>query len=296
MRRPPFAYPRAALQAQVLARLQSGMTTRAVAGLPGYPSRQTLHRWAAADPGFAQALAWTRALSAGERQGWALAAQGFDEVRAEAFLLAVRRGTPVRELVKRPEGPSRDRLDAWKRARPEFAAALAQSARFAREVHTPAWATFDQTVADRIVLRLSKGETVRQVAADPDLPGETALRRWRRRHPEFNTVLNLAKGSGHRRRMQARSACTPALTEAIAHHIIHGGSLRSAAQAVPGAPHRVTLYGWIRRHRAFAEEIARAKAFRDDMLVDRIIDADGRDGALRQRLGQVSGGAKARPR
>jgi hypothetical protein len=294
MRFPTFAYPRAAMQAQVLARLESGMTLATVASLPGYPSRQTIHRWAKADPIFAQNLAYARAWAAGERRGWAIAAEGYDAARAEAFLLAVRRGAAVRDLVKMPEWPNRDRLDAWKRERPEFAPALAKAARFAREERDRAWAKFDQDVADRVVLRVSKGETVPQVARDPTMPGETALRRWRRRRPEFDTVLKMAKLAGHRRRMAKRCACTPELTEAIAHHIIHGGSLRSAAQTVPGAPHHVTLYGWARRRPDFAAEMAAAARFRDTMLLDRILESDARDGPLRQRLGQLSGGAKRR--
>jgi len=294
MRPPTPAYPRAAMQAQVLARIESGMSHAAIETLPGYPSRQTIHRWAKADPDFARNLAYARAWAAGERGGRAIAARAYDPARAEAFLLAIRRGTPVRELVKLPEWPNRDRLNAWKRERPDFAQAIVASARFSREVRGPAWGRFDQAVADRIVLRVRKGETVPQVASDPDMPGETALRRWRRRRPDFDTALTWAKLAGHRRRMHARCACTPELTEAIARHLIHGGSLRSAAQTVPGCPHPVTLYGWTRRHPQFAEDIAAAKSFRDDMLVDRIADSEGRDGALRKRLGQVSGGAKRR--
>jgi hypothetical protein len=294
MRFPTFAYPRDQMQAQVLARVELGMSQAAVASLPGYPSRQTIHRWANEDPIFAQNLIYARAWAAGERRGRTIAAQSYDAGRAEAFLLAVRRGAAVRDLVKLREWPNRDRLDAWKRERPEFAQAIVAAARFAREERDRAWAKFDQDVADRVVLRVSKGETVPQVARDPNMPGETALRRWRRRRPDFDTVLKMAKLAGHRRRMHGRCACTPELTEAIADHIIHGGSLRSAAQSVPGAPHPVTLYGWVRRRPDFAAEMAAAAHFRDTMLLDRLLDSEGRDAALRQRLGQLSGGAKRR--
>ena len=56
----------------------------------------------------------------------------------------------------------------------------------------------------------------------------------------------------------------------------------------------MTLYAWTRRHRDFAAEIARAKRFRDDMLIDRILDGGARDTSLRQRLGQLTGGARPR--
>lgn len=270
------------------------MSQRAVEQLPGYPTRVTIHRWAKADPIFAQNLAYARAWAAGERRGRAIATQGYDAARAEAFLLAVRRGTAVRDLVRMRQWPNRERLDAWRRERPEFAQAIVAAARFAREERDRAWAKFDQGVADRVVLRVSKGEALPQVARDPNMPGETALRRWRRRRPDFDTVLKMAKLAGHRRRMQRRCTCTPELTEAIAHHVIHGGSLMSAAQAVPGAPHHVTLYRWVRRHPDFAAEMAAAARFRDEMLLDRLLESDGRDAAPRQRLGQLSGGAKRR--
>lgn len=286
------AYPRTVTQALVLARLQSGMSQAAVASLPGYPSRQTIHRWTRADPVFALNMAEARAWGLGERRGRAIAAGSYDAARAEALLLAIRRGTALRDLVRLPEGPNRQRLNAWKRQRPDFARALVDSARFARDQPRRAWAKFDQAVADQVVLRVSKGETVPQVARDPAMPGETALRRWRRRRPDFDTVLQIAKGAGHRRRMQQRCACTPRLTRAIAHHIIHGGSLRSAARAVPGAPHHVTLYGWVRHRRDFAAEMAAAANFRDTTLQDRLLECDAQDPALRQRLGQLSGGAK----
>ena len=286
------AYPRAAIQALVLARLQSGMSHTAVASLPGYPSRQTVHRWARADPVFALNLAQVGAWGLGERRGQAIAAAGYDASRAEAFLLAVRRGTAVRALVRLPDEPNRQRLDAWKRQRPDFAQALTDAASFAREHPRRAWARFDQAVADQVVVRVSKGETIPQVATDPALPGETALRRWRRRWPDFDTVLKIAKGAGHRRRMRQRCTCTPRLTKAIAHHIVLGGSLRSAATAVPGAPHHVTLYGWVRRRPEFAAEMAAAAAFRDTTLQDRLMECDAQDPALRQRLGQLNGGAK----
>ncbi len=291
---PAPAPPRPATPAQVLARVESGMTLAVIASLDGYPARRTIHRWARADPGFAQALAYARAWGAGERRGRAIAARAYDPDLAEAFLQAVRRGTPVRDLVRQPPWPNRERLTAWKRERPDFAQALAEAAQFAREGRDPAWTRFDQAVADQVVLRVSRGESVPQVARDPDMPGETALRRWRRRRPEFDAVLKAAKRAGHRRRMQGRCACTPELTEAVVRHILHGGSLRSAAQAVPGAPHPVTLYAWTRRHPAFATEIAAAKRFRDDMLADRELESGAQGGALRKRLGQLSGGARRR--
>jgi len=146
------------------------------------------------------------------------------------------------------------------------------------------------------------GEALPDLVKDPTMPGERALDRWRRRQPEFKAGLKAAHLMGHRRRMAAQSACTPALTQAIVAHILRGGSLHSAARAVRGAPHHVTLYGWMRRRPAFAQEIAWACVARDERLLDLgLIMAgaaspgaaagdQGRLAALRKRVGQLRGG------
>jgi hypothetical protein len=91
-------------------------------------------------------------------------------------------------------------------------------------------------------------------------------------------------------------------------HIRRGGSLHSAAKVVPGAPHHVTLYGRVRNNAEFAREVEWAKRERDELMLDAALDmvwdatpetaaADqARFALMRQRFGQVSGGAKGRAR
>jgi hypothetical protein len=301
---PPFSYARAETQARVLARIEAGYTARGLSELGGYPCRRTLWRWARQDPGFAAQLARARDWRRAVRREAALAREAFDEGRAEAFLLRVRRGETVRALVRTPGQPNRDVLDAWKRLRPDFARALAAAARFSAELREPDW-PFDQAAADRIVVRVSRGEELRAIEKEPGAPGRVALRRWRRRHPEFAAALKLAGLAGHQGRMAGRRLCTPALTARIAAHVRRGGSLASAS-GLDGAPHRVTLYGWMRTRPDFAREIRWAQAERDDRLLDRALEvvegstpqtaaADRvRLGALRRRMGQVGGGRRRR--
>src|SRR5262245_43234774 len=134
------AYPRATMMAAVCEALERGATLRALAGRPGWPSRQTVFRWAVEDPAFAARLAEAR----NQRRGLRVEARGgFDAGLAEALLLRVRRGEPVRRLVREPGMPNRERLTRWKAEQPDFAAALAQAARFSREVKDRAWARYD---------------------------------------------------------------------------------------------------------------------------------------------------------
>lgn len=305
MRRPPFAYPRATMQARVIERLEAGQPLRVLEREPGFPKRQTLHTWGKDDPDFARRMAAARAWGKGMRVS-ATAGPVFDAGRAEAFLVKVRLGEAVKDLVRRPEGPKRLLLNRWRRERPDFDAALKEAVCSARRFHgrQRGW-PYDEALADRIILRVSRGETLPELVKDPAMPGEVALDRWRRSHPEFAGALKLAYRRGFRLRARARRR-TPELLAAIVKHIEHGGSVRSAAMTVPGAPNVSNLRAWLKTDPAFAEDVAWAKQMRDEMIMDTALDmasrATGETAAtdalrfaqMRQRLGQLQGGRKLR--
>jgi hypothetical protein len=305
MRRPPFAYPRAETQARVLERLEAGMPMRGLERLAGFPRRQTLHTWGRDDPDFARRLVAARAWGKGVRVS-ATAGPVFDAGRAEAFLAKVRLGAAVKDLVKRPGGPTRLLLNRWRRERPDFDAALKEATWSARCFHgrQKGW-PFDEALADRIILRLGRGEALPELMKAPDLPGRDALVRWRCGHPEFAGALKLASRRGFRVRARARRR-TSELLAAIVAHIEHGGSVRSAALRVPGAPNISNLRQWLKDDPDFARDVAWAKRMRDERMMDLALDigreatpqtvkADAqRFAALRQRFGQLSGGAKGR--
>jgi hypothetical protein len=239
------AYPREAMQRQICAAVEAGARLRPLAERPGWPSRQTIHRWATENPDFARRLKDARAW----RRGLITCAQAgpvFDEVLASAFLLRVRRGAAVRELVRESGQPNRDRLNRWKQERPDFAAELAASARFSHALRGPRWARFDEATSDVIIARVAAGTPLPQVLADPDLPGETAVRRWRARRPDFDKALRTAHLAGHRRRMAGRVKLTPELFEHILERLVAGASLLQVSRD-PGMPHYVTLMAWRRR-------------------------------------------------
>jgi hypothetical protein len=305
MRRPPFAYPRVETQARVLERLEAGMPMRVLERLAGFPSRQTLHSWVRADPDFARRLAAARAWGKGVRVS-ATAGPVFDAGRAEAFLVKVRLGEAVKDLVKRPGGPTRLLLNRWRRERPDFDAALKEATWSARCFHgrQKGW-PFNDALADRIILRLGRGETLPDLMKDPDLPGKDALARWRRGHPVFAGALKLASWRGFRVRARARRR-TSELLAAIVAHIERGGSVRSAALSVPGAPSISNLHKWLKDDPDFARDVAWAKRMRDERMMDMALDMAERAtpasavmhaqrfAQLRQRYGQLHGGRKAR--
>lgn len=248
------AYPREVMQRRICAAVEAGARLRGLAGTPGWPSRQTVHRWTLEDPEFARRLDDARAW----RRGVLTQAQWdrrFDEALAQAFLLRVRRGEAVRALVRAEGMPSRARLDGWKRERPEFAAELVAAARFSRELRDRPWARFDEVVADKIILGVSKGTPLPELLGDPAMPGETAVRRWRRREPDFDKALRAAHRAGHRARMAGRVGLSPDLADEIVERLVAGMSLREASQA-PGMPHYVTLMAWQRRDAEFARMVA----------------------------------------
>jgi hypothetical protein len=306
-RRPPFSYPRAEMQARVLARLEGGYSVKGLRRLGGYPSHETIYRWAREDPGFAAAMDRARARWRGETRARRLAQAAYDEDRADAFVRKVRRGHAIRDLVKAPGQPSYDLLRAWKRQRPEFARVLARAVRFSRATGGAAKRPkpYDEAVADQIVLRVSKGEARRDVEREPGMPGRANVDRWRREEPGFAYALRVAGLSHLRHAMTAQRRSNPALTARIVAHIRRGGSLLSAARRVKGAPYANHLYAWMRTRPAFAQAVKAAEMERDDRLADRVLDiaeratpetlaADRlRMGLVKKRLGQVSGG---RPR
>ena len=246
------AYPREVMQGRICAAVEAGATLGRLAGRPGWPSRQTVYRWTLEDPDFARRLNEAR----GWRRGLGVdAGPVFDEALASAFLLRVRRGEAVRDLVRREGMPNRDRLDRWKRERPDFAAELEVAARFSQDLRPLAWARFDEAAADAIVARVAAGMPLPQVLAEPDLPGETAVRRWRAREPDFDKAVRTAQRAGHRRRMAGRVKLTPMLSDYILKRLTTGASLLQVSRAA-GMPHYVTLMAWRRRDPEFARMLA----------------------------------------
>jgi hypothetical protein len=292
-------YPRAEMERRVCEAIERGWALHRLEAAPGFPSRQTVFRWAKEDPGFARRLKEAQALRRGGRVA-AREAASYNEAVAEALLLRVRRGEAIRDLVRAAGMPGREQLDRWKRERPDFAARLEAAWRFSISLgETGRRRRFDQAAADWIIVRLAAGEPAPQVLGDGGLPGITTVRRWRKIWPEFDAAYRAAMLAGHRVRMRPRSKLTPELADRIEARILAGASIR-ALSFEPGMPHHVTIYGWMRRDPEFERRMRLAGRFRDDLLaeaslamVDRATPATAevvrlQVGELHKRVGRMS--------
>lgn len=262
--RPAYDNP-AELKARICERHERGLRLEQIARIPGLPSTATIMRWQRADPDFARQLAsarmWGRALVKESRGDFT-----FDAPAAEDFLRRVRMGEGVCAILRSPGPPTRNKLNAWKRLRPDFAAELEQAKREARRPRRPEYFPYDEAVADRIILQVVAGVRVRCLRrTDPSLPGTPTLQRWRRQHPDFDGAIRIAMRHGHLRnvRAAARDGCTPHMAASVIRRIRAGATLRQVGET-PGLPPAGTLYAWIRKRPDFAAAVMHA--YRDRQL------------------------------
>ena len=251
------AYPRAEMMVRICEAVEKGWRLEQLEKRPGFPSRSTIHRWTLEDEAFAQRLIYARQWRYGLKVS-ATAGPVFDPERAEAFLLAVRRGGTIVKLVRRPEWPDRKRLNRWKRERPDFAAALAAAALAARKTGPRKWARYDEDVADEIIRRVAFGEFVRDIETDRSLPGRIDLARWKRMRPDFAEALRVAKLNGQYHRSRQPRRLTPELFDHILTRMVAGACLREVARD-EGMPSYATLMAWKRQGPDFAKMLAWAR-------------------------------------
>ena len=274
----PSRYRRDAprLKAEIVARTDAGETLRAICASPDLPAADAVRSWARADAAFAEALAGARRRAAWRRL-WT-----FDEAKAEAFLARARAGEPIKSLLGHPGMPSAKQYHRWRTAQPPFAEAtfalrqrsnarLGERGRARRR-------DFDQVLADRIIVRMNQGSKLADIlAADPELPGEVRLARWRRAAPDFDRVLRMIVAA----RRRAPPAVPVSQARAVVAHIIEGGSFASFSR-LPGAPSEGVLRRWMRDPH-FAEQVTRACEFREDWYEDQILlIAERTSGSIRE--------------
>lgn len=263
---PPPLPNRRQVESRIVLLLLGGLRLKDVAGRDDMPGLSTIRKWAAANPSLRAQMREAQAV--GRSDVRAAQAGGFDPVRAEAFLIQVRLGHPVRSLVGQPDWPHREMLDRWKAARPAFAAALAEAVRAADPVRRRRRRRgYDEATGDRIVARLWKGEPLARIVKDPSLPGMATVRRWRREVPEFDTVVRNVARAANGWRARQRTRCTPELTREVCWRIRLGASLLSLSHET-GMPSRQTFYRWVATRPDFAEAVLTACEARAQMLVD----------------------------
>jgi len=272
----PYGYAnRALLKQQIVARVAAGETVKAIcAGDAAMPCAESVSIWARRDPLFHAEL--TQA----QRRGDWMRRFVFDEAKAAAFLARVAAGERITDLVGAPGMPGPATYRYWRRTQYAFQATLwrLREARYGRlkaqNQSRVRWREFDPAVADRIFVRVVRGEGwVRMLASDPSLPDRQAAARWRLQNPAWDRAMRVAFEAGRRARSRspAGTRCTPELVEEIVRRIAAGASLRGVGQD-PAMPCAQTLYAWAARWPEFAKEVQQACDFRDWMLSERMID------------------------
>lgn len=262
---------RARLKAEILQHLATGATLRAVAALPGLPPWGRIQHWRTGDPAFDDAVALAL------RRGKHLRFNAYDAALGRAVLLRYAAGEALAAIAADPAMPSLERLERWRATELEFGAeilrlkainaALRREAIAARPLYRP----YDQAIADRILVRVVRGEKLRALlASDPDLPGMDTIRRWRQEQPVFDRELATAWRTGVRRRHRAQRRTRYAKTLAL--RISMGATLASLGRR-KDMPSADTLSRWLNEDPELAHTIHTACELREMHLNDRIRDA-----------------------
>jgi hypothetical protein len=240
------------------------------------PDPASIQVWRRADAGFAAELAAAR------RKGDWARRYAFDEAVAGAFLARVAAGARIRDLLAKPGMPSQGAFRYWSRTQVGFQAELARlrAVSYARRKRPRPYRHFDPATADRMLVRVAKGEPWRRMLeTDPTMPCRVVVYRWRAEEREWDAALKIAFKVGRlaRERARSRARCSRQITDEVTDRIVVGGSLRSLARDAD-MPSAGTLYKWVARFPDFAAEVARACEIREWGLNDRMLDICHRNG------------------
>ena len=270
----------------LLTRVAAGERLMDVCAEPDMPSYGSVYAWARAEPGFEAEL------TAARRRGEFIRGGAFDEAKAEALLTRLRAGEPITSILRDPAMPSRRVYAYWRATQAPFAEQVYRLNQVRADARVQRgrdrWRPFDQALADAIVVRVSRGELLADILnSAAGLPSRGVVIRWRRLQPQFDQALRIAVQVARRRRAQTPAGCTPQLTQVIADEIRQGESLSSLSRR-PDMPCSATLYSWVRKHPAFAAEIARACEDREDWFTDQVMMLADGPGDLKGRYRQIS--------
>jgi hypothetical protein len=162
------------------------------------------------------------------------------------------------------------------------------------------YSQYTPQMAAIILARIEAGQTVRQVAADPDMPSYRTIYDWVEAEPDFGEAWTemrreraharreaiirrepaareaearraLAEGRKPRRKTGRKSTWTRERGEAFCALIDQGLSTRAAC-ARPGMPDPPMVHRWLRNHPQFRECFVRAVRFRELRLADEVWD------------------------
>ena len=278
-----YARSRPQVRPQIVRRIAAGERLSHICREPGMPCPESVTGWMRREPAFAAEVAEARVRGEWRRRF------AFDEDRARALLARLGAGEPIGRILRDPGMPSRETYYRhWLMSGPAWFQQGVWRIRQAREAARRGpvngrFRAFDPVVAEKIYVRLWKGETLRAILrSDRMYPSLAVLARWRREAPEFDRMLAFVFRGWKQKRARERCLCTPEMTEAIVARIVEGGSLRSLAQE-PGMPSQGAMYNWVRTRPEFAEAVAGACEDREDWYRDAMVALLDRAGPQSQK-------------
>jgi len=128
----------------------------------------------------------------------------FSKLLGRAICLRVAAGETVQAICREDGMPSRGTVTAWAKAHREFGRALARAKTLGGWDHERGGgrrSSYCEATAMEIFARLSLGEPMTRICADPGMPSQSTVALWRARHPEF------AERMARARQVQAERFC-----------------------------------------------------------------------------------------
>ena len=185
----------------LVCRLSGGRALTSVCKDADMPSYNTVMAWARADPFFAEQVEAVRDRSGKRRSpGNRGRRTPYDAALARRLCAALAEGFSLKAVCAHPACPvTPHTVQAWVRRDPDFAA-LYQAACAPRPTanglrigrgrggggrggaYTPA-------LGEQIIDRVLQGRALTDIARDPDMPSAATIRKWARRHIEFDSAL-----------------------------------------------------------------------------------------------------------
>jgi len=184
---------------------------------PGGPSRGVLNGWKRLRPDFAAALALAAREAAAARYQAMRGgrARPYDQAVADQVVLRVMRGQPMRGLTRGTPLPGRTTLDRWRRAEPEFDAALRRAARPGLRARIAGSRRCTPALTAAICAHIAAGGSVSSAArAVAGAPRRGTLQVWMRTRPEFARAMARAREGRDEGLAQAALAIAQAATPA----------------------------------------------------------------------------------
>lgn len=146
----------------------------------------------------------------------------FSALVARRICTRLEAGETLRGICADAGMPHRSSVLAWRKALPTFAASVERARRAAgwhmRGGQPPKWCEW---TAREVCMRLAAGERMRDICADPDMPSEALVYKWRRERPGFAAALREARAMTAERMCEDSWAVAQAVTpaDAFATHV-----------------------------------------------------------------------------